>query len=567
MAAKTNPAKSAAQYREAQAVLHGTARSATSMTKKVAKELIDATPAKLRSAFMKRRNPNQAEFARLEHAADGSLKSIAQGYGFEVAGPSARGTFLLKEGTKAWLFGPLRKQGQMTLRTVTPSVWSPSNVQRMSNARKPRHARRKNFLGFGGSKTTFSSKLSQDAYDAGYKGTGGVRDTAAFEKWYSKLPEADRKTHHGSMKAKLRAQFEKGVKQEHADHLAGIKSKVAELKQEKRSTPKPSVPATGEHTFDQYKGLTIKRNAQGMYEVKGETWNTLAQAKQYADFWVASGGKIRRKTNSKRKNSYTALPGDPKATQTIRKIHPAPKFLSPRLPAAYSASGGNAIKAIAAAKKVSTKRNSYTHPKGTGEAELRQGNSRAQIFETGTGKHTAQIITGSGGREEHSFSGPGSFRAAMSWARLRLHEVANPVKFKVYPLSKNRRKNPAEPAARMYEKFHGTPSTEVREYIEEVHRHAWLAGLGPLVSIDVRSVQGNKDLEAELPRSHGCIGRRRRYVVGHRRRNPAHSGGRGSGIAGQGPHGKVRHGESGLRAGQRPDRNDYPNHLPDQKEL
>ena len=52
--ASGNPAKSAAQYREAQAVLHGTATRPTSMTKQVAKELIEATPPKLRSEFMRK---------------------------------------------------------------------------------------------------------------------------------------------------------------------------------------------------------------------------------------------------------------------------------------------------------------------------------------------------------------------------------------------------------------------------------------------------------------------------------------------------------------------------------
>ena len=48
---KWNPARSAAQYRLAQAVLSGTARS--SMPRKVAQEIVDRTPAKLRSQYMK----------------------------------------------------------------------------------------------------------------------------------------------------------------------------------------------------------------------------------------------------------------------------------------------------------------------------------------------------------------------------------------------------------------------------------------------------------------------------------------------------------------------------------
>ena len=78
-------------------------------------------------------NPTQAQFAYLENADDHNFKSLATSYGFEIAGPASSGSFLVKDGDKAWLFGPLRKQGRITIRTVTRSVWTPSNVQRMSN--------------------------------------------------------------------------------------------------------------------------------------------------------------------------------------------------------------------------------------------------------------------------------------------------------------------------------------------------------------------------------------------------------------------------------------------------
>jgi hypothetical protein len=51
----SNPAVSGVQYRLAQAVLDGTARSST-MSKKAAQEIVDQTPARLRSEYMKR-NP------------------------------------------------------------------------------------------------------------------------------------------------------------------------------------------------------------------------------------------------------------------------------------------------------------------------------------------------------------------------------------------------------------------------------------------------------------------------------------------------------------------------------
>lgn len=58
--AKSNPAVDAAQYRLAQAVLHGRVRTKTSMTKKAAKELIEKTPAAKRAKFMKRNAGNDS---------------------------------------------------------------------------------------------------------------------------------------------------------------------------------------------------------------------------------------------------------------------------------------------------------------------------------------------------------------------------------------------------------------------------------------------------------------------------------------------------------------------------
>lgn len=58
--AKSNPAVDAAQYRLAQAVLHGRVRTKTSMTKKAAKESIEKTPAAKRAKFMKRNAGNDS---------------------------------------------------------------------------------------------------------------------------------------------------------------------------------------------------------------------------------------------------------------------------------------------------------------------------------------------------------------------------------------------------------------------------------------------------------------------------------------------------------------------------
>lgn len=54
---ESNPAVSAAQYRLAQAVLSGSAKGKQTMTKAVAREIVDTTPARDRSSFMQKANP------------------------------------------------------------------------------------------------------------------------------------------------------------------------------------------------------------------------------------------------------------------------------------------------------------------------------------------------------------------------------------------------------------------------------------------------------------------------------------------------------------------------------
>jgi hypothetical protein len=342
-------------------------------------------------------------------------------------------------------------------------------TSRKAITRKTAKPRKRNFLGFGGgSKTTFSSKLAQDAYDAGYAGKGGIRSTSMFGEWYNRLPESERRSHHGSLKKQLRAKYEQGVRDEHRDHLAGVKKQVRDLKAESRQSKAPPVPK-GEKPSDQnveYKGHIIRRTTSGWDVLNERGWSNLADAKQYVDYYVASGGKI---SAGKRKNPLK------------RKLAKARKTAEKRVTKAVAALQG----------------------KKNPSARITQGKAHADVIETGSHRYEVEIFKADGGREREKFSGPGSFKAAMSWARLRLHEVANSkTRYKVYPLSeasKRRKSNPEDASVRMYEKFHGLPSTEIREYVEEKHRHEWLAGLGPLISLKVRNVQGNRDVELFFP--------------------------------------------------------------------
>jgi len=74
----------------------------------------------------------------LEAATDAEFVSRALGYGFQVAGPSARGSILVQEPTgHAWIFTRLGsvKLGNVPIRMMLPSKWTKDNVARMENPR------------------------------------------------------------------------------------------------------------------------------------------------------------------------------------------------------------------------------------------------------------------------------------------------------------------------------------------------------------------------------------------------------------------------------------------------
>jgi hypothetical protein len=452
--------------------------------------------------------------------------------------------------------------------------------------------RKKNFLGFGGgSKVMSSSRLSKDAYNQGYLGK------KEFNSWLTAKTKDDNL--HSSAVRELRRQFDLG----NSDRLAHEqqKNQLALLKQAKRESPKPAAPPKGEKLTElgeEYKGRNIKRTAKG-FEVLGETWNTKAQAREFVDLYNITGGKVRTKTNPKRKanpekkewivtghgkvvaqfdtkseaegyiksmgprvdtskyhvddRSESTFMGSARNAgprshrKTKKEAHkrmgiagkqPKPaakKNAAAKQSEAYKA-GIESLRAAASRAGTvnlspsTTQREDWKHDwsqfmagwnaekrrkenpssrknfadsyiKGKpSTAEITQGKAKAQIYQTGS-KSVATVIAANGAREEHTFNGQGSFKAAMSWARLRLHEVANPAGgWKLYPLSaKPRRKNPEDASVRMYEKFHGLPSTEVREYQEEFHRHEWLSGLGPLTEMVVLNVHGNKEMTLNAP--------------------------------------------------------------------
>ena len=276
---------------------------------------------------------------------------------------------------------------------------------------------RKNFLGFGKSQTTSSSKLSREAFKLGQTGTA---TDAKFEAWLNRKNKFE--TLSSSFKSELRRDYWKG-----ADAKESKATEKAEARQ--RKTASPPARAGGKSTA--YKGKTIVER-DGKFEVLGTDWNSLRDAKEYVDLHIATGGKARLKNPS---------------------------------------------------------------------WSLKQGKSQAFVYELKTGTHEADILSPGQAVESQTFSGPHSFRAATSWARLRLHEVANPKgtgRVRVFKRGK-RVRNPLDQAQKQFEEFHGMPSTEVMEFREQVHVHSNTWAIGALISMVVMNDKETKTVEIFAP--------------------------------------------------------------------
>jgi hypothetical protein len=147
------------------------------------------------------------------------------------------------------------------------------------------------------------------------------------------------------------------------------------------------------------------------------------------------------------------------------------------------------------------------NPKGLPVATQTQGKTKAQIYKKLKGY---RILITKPGHAVQEMTAP-KFGAAMGIARLRLHEVATrngitpediagmvpgvhvaTVLQREFKAGRKRSRNPISAAEKMYEEFHGTPSTEVIEYITQEHRHSVTAALGKLVSMKIIGVTGKQ---------------------------------------------------------------------------
>lgn len=211
----------------------------------------------------------------------------------------------------------------------------------------------------------------------------------------------------------------------------------------------------------------------------------------------------RRKTASKSSGSaYPALFGTP-----YDKLSPSQQALVRRASNRKKKNGVKAAKKgrlvnVGAATKATLRKNTAKAGRknpgmcpmsGKNPFEtLSQGKSKADIFQIGPHEFAAQV-----GSDRKSFK---TYSAAKSWARLRLHEVANPKGFRVrvVPYAPGKR-NPFDAAQKLSEEFHGIPSTEVLEIKEREHYHSNLSGIGPLISLAVMNRTKTKEVIIRAP--------------------------------------------------------------------
>lgn len=377
----------------------------------------------------------------------------------------------------------------------------------MKPARKKTPAR-KNFLGFGkGAQTMSSSRLSKTAYRLGVQGK-----EKEFDKWLERTKKHDNL--HSSFVADLRREYGRGE----SKRLLGTKvkpsAKPSSLLDDiaRGQAGKPYAKLTSDQQATVRKLAAMASKANPRKKKRGASLKTKV--------------KRARKTVEKRvTKAVQALKGNPAATieGVLKSRYGVTRDKADPTTIIWAADHvAKSVGYPAAAKQLSalnrwrermgktiaapaygTKLFQAQAPKGKQRNpawSITQGKAKAHVYETTSGRYRAEVWKSDGTREEHEFSGKNAFRAAASWARLRLFEVANPCRFKLHSRTPGRkRKNPEDTSARMYEKFHGTPSTEILEFVEEEHRHKYLFGLGPLISMKVQNVAGNKQAELTFP--------------------------------------------------------------------
>lgn len=399
---------------------------------------------------------------------------------------------------------------------------------------KPRTSRR-NFLGFGGKKVTHSSKLLQDAYEAGRRSG----DTSEFKRWVSQHEDL-----HGGFKKQLETRYRAGVhsllEEEKRDQKAAKKRTLATEKAEKQEEKKKQGKIHG-----RYRGVRLIKYSDGRYALASDRdtkFDNLHEAKRYVDSELKSNpAKFDRCVSKVSKSLKKAKrPGNAYAICTASGARNPFRVVDTfKTEATARAVAKNYPKSKVVKRpdgkydvrvKAAVKRRNYQSRVWTGK----QGGAVAEVYKTGKSSFEVELT---GPKGQSTTIPASSFGGALSIARVKLHELAsNPREKKVRAVdivpgasyadtlveagqqvykgvSKSARgllkkakahvsgkRNPIDQAMKMYEDFHGMPSQEVLEITEQEHIHSVKVGIGLLVNLKVNlAVASGKQADLMAP--------------------------------------------------------------------
>jgi hypothetical protein len=322
------------------------------------------------------------------------------------------------------------------------------------------HAKKRNLFGFGS--RTYSAR------------SGEWRKSKKDKKAEARERKAERAEAERERKQSIAE-----AKKERKEEAAEKRRQAAEDRKERDLKHRMEMREKAEERKAQARRKTAsKSSGSGYPALFGTPYEKLSPSQQ---------ALVRRASNHRKKNPGRSFADCVKAVSKQKGItSPAAVCAASKM---RTAAGKRELMAAAKAS-----RNSGMCPmSGKNPFEtLSQGKSRADIFQIGPHAFAAQI-----GSDRKTFK---TYSAAKSWARLRLHEVANPKGFRVrvVPYQPGKR-NPFDAAQKLSEEFHGIPSTEVLEIKEKEHYHSNLSGIGPLISLAVLNRTRTKEVIIMAP--------------------------------------------------------------------
>lgn len=332
------------QYRLAQAVLHGTARTVTRMTPEAAHKIIEDTPAYLRSEYSRystnpgvvKRRMSAEEMALTPHEMKGGFAVLEDGSQWiwdkrfehwalwklpirsnpaeesaevyeefhgrpseqvvEVEEAEHYHSHLAELGTLRGLkFRTVDGSDDVTLDFDCEDCdhGQSGNLWGFGGGEKKPKTKRKRFGVFGKKLTTHSSSLMRSAYDAGYKGIHGYRGQQQFHEWLERAPEdLDR-----AFERRLAAEYNQGVRDWERDQrekeqreIVAERAKAQQLldrklAQQRREREQEEKREARERRGDTFQGYDIKPASGGGFVVpsldRDSVFDTIADAKRF----------------------------------------------------------------------------------------------------------------------------------------------------------------------------------------------------------------------------------------------------------------------------------------------